>query len=331
MNKVYVIAEAGVNHNGNIELAKELIDVAAKAKADAVKFQAFRTNHLILPEIKKAPYQIENTGAEQSQTEMLKKLELEKSQYVELKNYCSKKNIDFLITPFDEISLMELEELNLSTYKIASTDATNLPFLRKVAKTGKNIILSTGMCYMDEVEKAVKCILEINSNLTLMHCTANYPCPTEEVNLNVLETFKKFNCTIGYSDHTIGYGASLYAIPMGARVIEKHFTVDKSYSGPDHVASLDENELNGFVKEIRKIETFLGSFIKEPTISELETKLSLQKCLVAKKNIFKGDPLTSENIVAKRTGGIGISPINFDDIVGKNAKKDFQKNDIIEF
>ncbi|MBG15670.1 MAG: N-acetylneuraminate synthase [Crocinitomicaceae bacterium] len=330
MSKVYIIAEAGVNHNGDINLAKKLIDVAVDAKVDAVKFQAFRTEHLILSNIKKAPYQIKNTGKDQSQSEMLKKLELTKNHYLELKNYCDKKNIDFLITPFDEVSLLELEQLNLKTYKIASTDTTNIPFLRKVASTGKNIILSTGMCYMDEVQKAVESILKINKNLTLMHCTANYPCKDNEVNLNVLNTYKKFNCKLGYSDHTIGFGASLYAIPMGATVIEKHFTIDKNSSGPDHIASLDKDELFSFVQQIRKIETYLGSSKKAPTPSELKTKKSLQKCLVAKQTILKGEPLSENNMVAKRTGGNGISPIKFDEINGIKAIRDFKKNEIIE-
>ena len=330
MNKVYIIAEAGVNHNGEIDLAKKMVDIAANANADAVKFQAFRTEHLILSNIEKAPYQIKNTGSEQSQSEMLKRLELKNEYYKELKNYCDNKKIDFLITPFDEISLQELEEINLDTYKIASTDATNIPFLRKIAKTGKKIILSTGMCNMLEVEKAVNTILEINSKLTIMHCTANYPCDDHEVNLNVLNVYKKFNCKLGYSDHTIGFGASLYAIPIGARVVEKHFTIDKNSSGPDHIASLNPEELIAYVKEIRKIETYLGTHKKQLTPDEIHTRKSLQKCLVANQPIIKGEIFTNENIIAKRTGGIGISPIYFDDIEGKKAIRDFNKNEIIE-
>ena len=183
---------------------------------------------------------------------------------------------------------------------------------------------------MDEVQKAVESILKINKNLTLMHCTANYPCKDNEVNLNVLNTYKKFNCKLGYSDHTIGFGASLYAIPMGATVIEKHFTIDKNSSGPDHIASLDKDELFSFVQQIRKIETYLGSSKKAPTPSELKTKKSLQKCLVAKQTILKGEPLSENNMVAKRTGGNGISPIKFDEINGIKAIRDFKKNEIIE-
>jgi N,N'-diacetyllegionaminate synthase len=329
-NHVYIIAEAGVNHGGNIDLAKKMIDIASEACADAVKFQAFRTEHVIIDNVEKAPYQRETTDSKQSQTEMLKALELKKEAYVQLMDYCKQKNIDFLITPFDEYSLIELEEIGVEAYKIASTDTTNIPFLRKVARTGKPIFLSTGMCYLDEVEMAVKAILEINTNLILLQCTANYPIQDDEANLNVLNTFKeKFDCILGFSDHTIGLGASLFAIPMGAKVVEKHFTIDKSFDGPDHRASLTPTELKGFVLEIRRIEKYLGSSEKRPTDSEKLTKKSLQKCLVAAQNIKKGEKFSENNLIAKRTGGIGISPLFYDQILGTFAPKDFNKNDII--
>ncbi len=327
---VYVIAEAGVNHGGNIDLAKKMIDIAAKAGADAVKFQAFRTDHVIIENVEKAPYQLANTDKKQSQADMLRALELKKESYTVLKNYCQQKNIDFLITPFDEFSLVELEEVGVEVYKIASTDTTNIPFLRKIAKTGKPIILSTGMCYLHEVEAAVNAILPLNKNLILLQCTANYPIKDEEANLNVLLTFKeKFDCILGYSDHTIGLGAALYAIPMGARVVEKHFTLDKSLEGPDHKASLSPEELKAFVLEVLKIEKYLGSTVKKPTDSELLTKKSLQKCLVAATPIMKNEKFTEQNLIAKRTGGIGISPLDYDEILGTLAPKDFKKNDII--
>ena len=330
-NKIYIIAEAGVNHNGRIDLAKKLIDVASLAGADAVKFQAFKTEHLIIDNIKKAHYQKKNTDPTISQSEMLKSLELNLKDYKILKRYCESKKIEFLITPFDEESLIELESLNLNSYKIASTDATNIPFLKKVAKTGKKIILSTGMCYMSEVERAVESILHFNKNLVLMHCTANYPADNNEVNLNVLKSFnEKFDCTLGYSDHTIGFGASLYAIPMGAKYIEKHFTLNKKDSGPDHKASLSPEELKEYVSEIRKIEIFLGENEKKPTVSELDTRKSLQKCFVAKRHINKGELLNDDNIVAKRTGGIGISPLKYDIVFGTYAISDFHHNDIIK-
>lgn len=328
--RVYIIAEAGVNHGGDIELAKKMIDIASEAGADAVKFQAFRTEHLIIENVEKAPYQQENTGNKQTQTEMLRSLELRKESYVVLKDYCQQKNIDFLITPFDEFSLIELEEVGVEAYKIASTDTTNIPFLRKVAKTGKPVILSTGMCYLPEVEAAVKAILDINKNLILLQCTANYPIKDEEANLNVLKTFKeKFDCILGYSDHTVGLGAALFAIPLGAKVVEKHFTIDKTWEGPDHKASLSPEELKAFVLEVRKVEKYLGTEVKKPTESEMLTRKSLQKCLVANQSIKKGEKYTESNIIAKRTGGIGISPLHYDEILGTFAPKDFNVNDII--
>lgn len=328
---VFIIAEAGVNHGGDLDLARKLIDIAADAGADAVKFQAFRTEHLILNDIKKAPYQTKTTEKEESQTEMLKKLELAKEQYVELKEYCSQKGIVFLITPFDEYSLKELEEIGVDAYKVASTDTTNLPFLKKIASTSKPVILSTGMCYLDEVKKAVEEVLLINDKLILLQCTANYPISDEEANLNVITTYKdKFDCLIGYSDHSVGLGASLFAIPMGACVVEKHFTLDKNLEGPDHLASLDPDELKEYVATVRRIEKYLGSFMKEPTTSERATRKSLQKCLVASKPIKAGEIITEDHIVAKRTGGFGISPINYKEIIGKPSKKSFDQDEVID-
>jgi N,N'-diacetyllegionaminate synthase len=327
----YIIAEAGVNHGGDIQLAFRLIDIAADAGADAVKFQAFRTEHLILENVEKAPYQIENTGRKQTQSEMLRGLELRTEHYTQLKDYCRDKGIQFLITPFDEFSLTELEEVGVDAYKIASTDTTNIPFLRKVARTGKPVILSTGMCYMNEVEKAVEAIEAINKNLVLLQCTANYPIIDEDANLNVMHTFReRFNVPVGYSDHTVGPGAALYAVAMGARVVEKHFTIDKNAEGPDHRASLSPEELKMFVSEIRKIEKYLGSYNKVPTKAEIGTRTSLQKCLVAATDIQAGDLFSEENLVAKRTGGKGISPLKFDELAGKKAGRNYKKNDIIE-
>jgi N,N'-diacetyllegionaminate synthase len=330
-SKTFIIAEAGVNHGGDVGLAKKLIDIAASSGADAVKFQAFRTENLIIENIDKAPYQKTATGNKESQADMLRKLELRKEAYVELLNYCSEKKILFLITPFDEVSLQELEEIGVKAYKIASTDTTNLPFLKKIAKTGKPIILSTGMCYLEEVREAVKIIYEYNKDLILLQCTANYPIEDSEANLNVIRTFQQeFDAIIGYSDHSVGVGAAPYAVPMGAKVIEKHFTLDKSMDGPDHLASLDPKELKEFVSQIRKIETYMGGFVKEPTKAEKETKKSLQKCLVATTTIKQGESFTEENIVGKRTGGKGISPLKYKALLNLKATKDYQKNQIIE-
>ncbi len=326
----FIIAEAGVNHNGDMNLAKKLVDAALMIGVDAVKFQAFKTEELILNDVEKASYQKRTTGESETQFGMLKKLELTKEQYIELKNYCDSKRIMFLITPFDDVSLDELDALNLSAYKVSSTDITNIPFLIKIAKKGKPIILSTGMCYMEEVEIALEAIHKFNKDIIVLHCTANYPVPDDEVHLNVLNTFKeRFDSLIGYSDHSVGIGASPYALPLGAKVLEKHFTLDKTMQGPDHEASLDVDEFQNYVKEIRKVEKFLGTTLKSPQLSEINTRKSLQKSLIAKRNIKAGETFTEENMMAKRSGGKGISPIYAQTILGRKAVKNFEANEII--
>lgn len=330
-SSTFVIAEAGVNHNGDVKLAKKLIDAAVKAGANAVKFQAFKTDSLILKNVSKAAYQKRSSDKNESQYQMLKKLELSKQENLLLKNYCQKKGIIFLTTPFDEDSLTELDQLNLPAYKVSSTDLTNIPFLIKVALKNKPIFLSTGMSYFSEVKTALSEIYKFNKQVILLHCTSNYPVAENEINLNVLKSFrKKFNILIGYSDHSVSIGAAPYAVAMGAKVIEKHFTLDKSMSGPDHKASLSPDELKNLIEEIRKVEKFLGSLEKLPTKSEIENRKKMQKCLVALKPIAKGELFTENNIIAKRTGGVGVSPIRFKSILGHKAKKDFQKNDIIK-
>jgi N-acetylneuraminate synthase len=327
----FIIAEAGVNHGGDIRKAFELIDIAADAGANAVKFQAFRTEHVILKSVEKAPYQKQTTDKSESQFEMIRKLELKKEQYVELKAYCARKKIFFLITPFDEPSLRELEEVGVEAYKISSTDTTNLPFLKKVAQTRKPLLLSTGMCYLNEVEAALQEIKPWNRDVILLQCTANYPILDEEAHLNVITTFKeRFDVLVGYSDHSVGIGASLYAVPMGAVVLEKHFTIDKNLPGPDHRASLSPSELKDFVKQVRHIEVYLGSPEKKPVPSEVHTRNSLQKCLVAARPIKKGQIIADADLVAKRTGGKGISPLKYRDVTGTVAIRDFAVNDIIE-
>lgn len=328
----FIIAEAGVNHGGDMDLARQLIDIAVEAGVDAVKFQAFRTAELIIDEVEKAPYQTKTTSKAESQADMLRKLELQKEHYQELKDYCEEKGIILLITPFDEKSLYELEEIGLEAYKVASTDTTNLPFLKQIAMTGKPIFLSTGMSYLDEIRMALEEIHPHNKQLVLMQCTANYPIEDKEANLKVLNTFKSaFDVLLGYSDHSIGTGAAPYAVPMGVVLVEKHFTVDKEAEGPDHRASLDPKELKQLVEEIRRIEVYLGKAIKEPTSSEAQTRKSLQKCLVAKKEIGEGEEFSLENITAKRTGGKGISPIRYRELLGHKAKRSFHKNEIIEW
>lgn len=326
----FIIAEAGVNHGGDMNIAKKLIELASEAGADAVKFQTFKSEHLILKDVKKAPYQQKTTSIEETQIDMLTKLEVTREQNLELKKYCKERNIIFLTTPFDEYSLDEIDELDLPAYKIASTDITNLPFLKKVAQKGKPIFLSTGMTYLAEVQMALETIYEYNKDVVLLQCTANYPIDDSEANLSVINTFKKnFDVLVGYSDHTVGTGAAAFAIPMGARVVEKHFTIDKSFEGPDHRASLSPDELKDFVKIVRKVDAYMGSDIKKPNLSEIKTRASLQKCLVAKCNIQKGEVFSEENIIAKRTGGIGISPIYYQDVIGKSAAKNYTRNEII--
>ncbi len=327
----FIIAEAGVNHGGDMDVAKKLVDLAAEAGADAVKFQTFKTENLILSSVEKAPYQQETTDASESQMEMLKKLEVTKEQNLELMNYCNSKGILFLTTPFDEESIDDLDVLNLAAYKVASTDLTNIPFLRKLASKQKPIILSTGMSYLEEVRLALEAIYPINQEVILLQCTANYPIEDHEANLEIMNTFKSnFDVQLGYSDHTVGPGAAPYAIPMGAKVVEKHFTLSTEDEGPDHRASLKPDELVEFVKIVRKVDSFMGTHVKKPTLTELNTRASLQKCLVANKAIRAGELFTEDNIIGKRTGGKGISPIYFDEVVGKSAQRDYAPNDIIE-
>jgi N,N'-diacetyllegionaminate synthase len=329
-SRTFVIAEAGVNHGGNMEIAKKLIDLAVEAKTDAVKFQTFKTENLILSDIQKAPYQKDTTDAGESQYDMLKRLEVTREQNLELKQYCIDKGIIFLTTPFDEESLEELDELDLPAYKVASTDTTNLPFLKKIAKKGKPIFLSTGMSYLSEVRLALETIYEYNKDVVLLQCTANYPIQDNEANLAVINTYRNnFDILLGYSDHSIGVGAAPFAIPMGAKVVEKHFTLDKTDEGPDHAASLSPDELIDFVKTVRRVDAYMGSEIKEPSLSEHNTRKSLQKCMVASQNIKKGEFFSEDNIVAKRTGGVGISPIDYAGIIERKSNRNYKKNEVV--
>jgi len=329
-SSTFVIAEAGVNHGGDMEIAKQMIDIAVEAGADAIKFQTFKTENLILYDIQKASYQKNTTDASESQFDMLKRLEVTREQNLELKQYCIDRDIIFLTTLFDEESLEESDELELPAYKVSSTDVTNLPFLKKISKKGKPIFLSTGMSFLSEVKLALEAIYESNKDVVLLQCTANYPIEDNEANLGVLNTYKnKFNILLGYSDHSSGTGAAPFAIPMGAKVLEKHFTIDKSLEGPDHAASLSPKELIDFVRIIRKVDKYMGSSIKQPSSSEVETRKSLQKCIVASVDIKKGSIFNENNTVAKRTGGVGISPINYPSILGKKSSKDYKKNEVV--
>ena len=327
---VFFIAEAGVNHNGSLKLARKLIDIACEAGADAVKFQHFRPDELILKDVAKAPYQMVTTKRNESQYNMLKKLELTQKELTELKEYCSKKGIIYLVTPFDEVSLKELDEIGIPAYKISSTDVSNLLFLKKIAKKGKPIILSTGMVSLDEIVMALKEISPYNKNVILLQCTSNYPVKKREVNLRVIPLFKqKFKMLVGFSDHSVGIKAIPYAVALGAKVIEKHFTINRSLSGPDHKASLSPRQLKRVIDEIRELEMYMGASAKKTIRSELEIRKFLSKYLIAAGNIKKGRPFTEDLITAKRTGGIGIPALEYKKIINKKASKEYKKDEII--
>ena len=331
MNKVFIIAEAGVNHNGDINIAKKLVDAAVEADADAIKFQTFKAEELVCESAKKAEYQIQHTEKSESQLEMLKKLELDVNMHKILIDYCNDKQIMFLSTPFDMKSIDLLEELNINLYKIPSGEITNYPYLKKIAGLRKKIIMSTGMSYLSEVKAAIDVLRENGAeDITVLHCNTEYPTPIEDVNLNAMLTMKSdLNVNIGYSDHTIGIEVPIAAVAMGATVIEKHFTLDKEMEGPDHKASLNPEELKLMVKSIRNVEKALGGYEKVPSNSEIKNLMIARKSIVANNEIKKGTKFTEENLICKRPGN-GISPMRWDDVVGKIATRDFSKDELIE-
>ncbi|QCH26956.1 N-acetylneuraminate synthase [Clostridium tyrobutyricum] len=326
---VFIIAEAGVNHNGNINIAKKLIDAACKAGADAVKFQTFKAENLVTINAPKAEYQEKTTGTG-NQFEMLKKLELSFENHIYLKQYCDKKNIIFLSTPFDFESVNLLEKIGVKYYKISSGDLTNIPLLEYIAKLQKPMIVSTGMANLGEVEIAVKAIKKyMNKDLYLLHCTSNYPTMYENVNLNAMNTLKSaFKVPIGYSDHTVGIEVSIAAVAMGAKIIEKHLTLDKHMKGPDHRASLEPDELKDMVDGIRNIEKAFGDGIKRCNENEKNTKKVARKSIVAKTNLNKGQKLSINNIAFKRPE-TGISPIYTNIIIDKKITRDVNKDEFI--
>lgn len=327
---VFFIAEAGVNHNGSVEAAKKLIDVAAAAGADAVKFQHFKTDEIILRNVPKAPYQKVTTSPGESQYAMLKKLELTRQELLELKQYCGRNGIIFLVTPFDEASLDELEGIGVEAYKISSTDVTNPPFLKKVARKGLPIILSTGMSYLTEVAQALKEIHPHNKNVILLQCTSNYPAKDDEINLRVIPQFAAlFRMIVGFSDHSRGIKAIPYAVCLGAKVIEKHFTLDRSLPGPDHRASLSPRMLTHIIAEVRRLGIYLGARDKKPAPSELEVRKSLSKYLVAARPIARGTRITEDLLTAKRTGGTGIPVIEYRKLLNRRLDRDYVKDEII--
>ena len=333
MNQVFIIAEAGVNHNGDLELAKRLIDVAVEAGADAVKFQTFKTELCVSKGAKKAEYQVENTGnAEETQFDMVKKLELTNQNHYELINYCRTKNIMFLSTPFDHDSIKLLNDLGLEIFKIPSGEITNLPYLRHIGSLNKKVILSTGMANLGEIESALD-ILSLagtkKDNITVLHANTEYPTPIEDVNLKAMVTIgNAFGVKFGYSDHTLGIEVPVAAVALGANVIEKHFTLDKNMEGPDHKASLEPDELKAMICAIRNIAKALGNGIKKPSKSELKNIQVARKSIVASRDIKIGEILDENNLAVKRPGN-GISPMRWDEIMGTVAKKSYKEDELI--
>lgn len=330
MNRTLIIAEAGVNHNGSIDMAKQLVDQAKECGADIVKFQTAKLDSLVSKSAKMAVYQKKNIGVEESQKEMLSKLLLDFDEFLELADYCKHVGITFLSTPFDIESICFLNDLQ-DIWKIPSGEITNYPYLIKIAKTGKRVILSTGMAEMDEIGAAINVLEENGTNdITILHCTTEYPAPIEDVNLRVMETLRKsFRYPVGYSDHTQGIEVDLAAVAMGATVIEKHFTLDRTLPGPDHKASLEPSELKSMIDGIRKIEMALGSCEKKPSEIEIKNREVARKSIVAKRLIKAGELLTEDNLTTKRPGN-GLNPMRWNDVLGTSAVRDFEEDELIE-
>ena len=331
MEKVYIIAEAGDNHNGDFNTALKLVDVAKRAGADCLKFQTFVTEEIISKYAEMAEYQKKNTGKEESQFEMVKRLELSFDEFRKIKEYCDRVGIQFLSTPFDLKSVDFLNELGVPFFKIPSGEITNYPYLIKIAHTGKPVVMSTGMCEPDEILAAIN-VLEKNGSgeITLLHCNTEYPTPLKDVNLYAMRTMKKmFGKKVGYSDHTKGIEVPVAAVALGACVIEKHFTLDKNMPGPDHKASLEPDELGRMVKNIRNIEIALGDGVKRVSESERKNIAIARKSIVARRNIQEGEILTEENLAVKRPG-TGINPMQWMEVLGTRAVRDFKEDELIE-
>lgn len=326
-SETYIIAEIGVNHNGSIDLAKESINQAVQCGASAVKFQTFKSEKLVSKYAQKAKYQMQNTKSNENQLEMLKKLELKFEDFKELKQYCLDKGIDFLSTPFDEESAKFLKEIGVDAFKIGSGDMNNLPFISKINEYEIPIILSTGMANLEEIQETLQIITK--SPVAILHCTSNYPTPLEDVNLRAMKTMEeKFGKIIGYSDHTEGIDVSIAAVALGAKIIEKHFTIDKTLPGPDHKASSDPEEFLQLVQSIRNVEICLGDGNKRCMPSEENTRLVARKSLVASRYILAGEIITEDMIEIKRPGN-GILPKYYYDIVGKKAVKAIESDKLI--
>lgn len=328
---VLIIAEAGVNHNGNLDLALKMVDEAKRAGADIVKFQTAIPEKVISKYADKAEYQKKTTGNEESQLEMCKRIHLKLSDYDIIKKYCEEAGIEFLSTPFDLESIDYLEKLGMRLWKIPSGEITNLPYLIKIAKTGKPVIMSTGMAELNEVEEAVNVLKENGAGeITLLHCTTEYPAPFESVNLRAMNTLReKFGTEAGYSDHTVGFEVAVAAAVLGASVVEKHFTLNHNMEGPDHKASLEPEEFEVMVNNIRLIEKAMGDGVKQPAEAEKKNIAIARKSIVAAKDIKKGEIFTEENITVKRPGS-GISPMKWFEVLGTEAVRDFGEDELIE-
>ena len=328
----FIIAEAGVNHNGDISLAKKLIDIAGQVGADAVKFQTFKTDSLVTSTADKAPYQKETTGSSESQYDMLKKLELKPFEFRELSDYATSKGLIFLSSPFDLFSVDLLDEMSISAFKIPSGEITNVTLLKHISRKGKPVILATGMSTLNEVDEAVTLLREEGRNdIILLHCVSAYPARSEDSNLKAMDTMRrKFKLPVGFSDHTLGTEVSIAAVALGACVIEKHFTIDKNMPGPDHRASLDPSELKEMVRAIRNVEKSIGDGIKKPVAAELENKKTVRRSLVARVDIPIGTYITGDMLDMRRPN-TGIDPRDVDKVIGKKVNKSVKASELIYF
>lgn len=329
--RCFIIAEAGVNHNGDLALAHQLVDAAAATLADAVKFQSFVTEELVTGAAPKAGYQVETTGRAGGQFEMLKALELTPAQHAELKAHCEQAEIQYLCTPYEHASVEMLDRLGVAAFKVASTDTTNIPLLRDIARRGRPVILSTGMCTLEEVAQAVRTLEDggVRGRLVLLHCISAYPAVLAEANLRAIATLgQRFGVPVGFSDHTLDIGASPWAVAAGACVIEKHLTLDRTMKGPDHRASVEPYTLGVMIRKIRELEMALGDGIKRPTPSELQNKLLMQKSLVARRMIRAGETIEAHDLACKRPGS-GLGPGWFDRVIGKRAVVDIPKDGVL--
>lgn len=332
MSNIFIIAEAGVNHNGDLNTAKKMVDKAVIAGVDAIKFQTFKASNLVTKDAKQANYQINNLGKETSQLQMLEKLELSYREYIELKIYCDMKKIMFLSSPFDLESIDFLNSIGMPIFKIPSSEIDNVPYLIKIAKLKKKVILSTGMSNLSDIEFSLNILKENGTkDIVVLHCNTDYPTKMEEVNLLAMQTIENaFKVPVGYSDHTQGIEVAIAAAALGAKIIEKHFTLNKNMNGPDYKASLEPFELNNMVKAVRNVERALGDGIKVQTPSEKINRAVARKSLVAKVFIKSKETFTEENVCVKRPG-TGISPRNWSYVIGKKAKRDFEKDELIDY